>query len=89
MISSGLHDTHRRTLIRATMDAYRDWCQECSAASAAYRCWAHAAEPEWQEAWQVYDAALDREQRASSLYADLVAQVAELDSRHCWHDHAA
>ena len=81
MISRGLHGAHGRTVAQAAMDAYRDWCQQCSEVSAAYRCWADADESEWQRAWKVYEVALDREQRASSLYADLVEQVADLDGR--------
>jgi hypothetical protein len=62
------------------MGAYRDWRDECSAVSDAYRCWADAGEPGSKQAWQRYEAALEREQRASLLYADLAQQVGDLAS---------
>src|SRR3982074_1045182 len=78
MIPGGTSGRHRRRLVRAAVDAYHDWRDECSAASDAYRRWADAGEAGSKLAWQVYEAALEREQRASSLYADLAQQVADL-----------
>jgi hypothetical protein len=80
MSSRGINEQLRRRLVLAAMDAYRDWRDECSAVSHAYRRWATAGEPDSQLAWQVYEAALDREQRASLLYAHRVHQVDGLGS---------
>jgi hypothetical protein len=57
------------------MDAYRDWQDECSAVSGAYCSWADASEADAATAWQAYEAALDREDRASSIYSELIQQV--------------
>jgi hypothetical protein len=60
------------------MDAYLDWRDQCAAVSDAYRCWADAGEADAAPAWRAYEAALDREERASALYADLVRDVDDL-----------
>jgi hypothetical protein len=84
------HDTHRmsskaigkgqrrRRLVHAAMDAYLDWGDECTAVSDAYRCWAEAGEADTATAWRAYEVALDREERASVVYADLVEHVGGL-----------
>jgi hypothetical protein len=65
----------RRRVVYAAMDAYLDWRDECSAVSDAYRDWADAREPDAAMAWRAYEDALDREERASLVYADLVGHV--------------
>jgi hypothetical protein len=68
----------RRRLVHAAMDAYLDWRDECSAVSDAYRDWADAREPDAAMAWRAYEDALDREERASVAYADLIGHVGGL-----------
>jgi hypothetical protein len=68
----------RRRLVHAAMDAYLDWRDECTAVSDAYRDWAGAREPHAAMAWRAYEDALDREERASLVYADLVGHVGGL-----------
>jgi hypothetical protein len=68
----------RRRVVKAAMDAYLDWREECAAVSDAYRCWADAGEADAASAWRAYEAALDREERASALYAELVRRVGDL-----------
>ena len=80
MISTAIEGSDRSRLARAASDAYRAWRMECAAASDAYRCWADAFEADSHVAWHSYEAALVREQRASSLYADLAQQVEDLAS---------
>jgi hypothetical protein len=68
----------RRRLVHAAMDAYLEWRDQCTAASDAYRRWADAADTNAATAWLAYETALDREERASIVYAELVAQVDQL-----------
>jgi hypothetical protein len=70
--------SQRQRLVHAAMDAYLDWRDECAAVSDAYRRWADAREAEAEPAWHAYEAALDREEHASVLYAHLIQHVGEL-----------
>jgi hypothetical protein len=65
----------RRRLVHAAMDAYLDWRDECTAVSDAYRRWTEAGEADTAMAWRAYEVALDREERASVLYAGSIEQV--------------
>jgi hypothetical protein len=65
----------RRQLVHAAMDAYLDWRDECAAVSDAYRWWADSGGAHAVMAWRAYEVALDREERASLLYADLIERV--------------
>jgi hypothetical protein len=67
----------RERLVHAAVDAYLNWRDECTAVSAAYRRWADADGADAELAWREYEAALGCEQRASSVYADLVQSVGE------------
>jgi hypothetical protein len=60
------------------MDSYLDWRDECAAVSDAYRRWADASEVDATLAWRAYEAALDREEYASALYAGLIQRVGDL-----------
>jgi hypothetical protein len=57
-----------------TLDAYDDWREECAAVELAYRRWSTAPADGSALAFAIYVAALDREQRASNVYARLVAR---------------
>jgi hypothetical protein len=70
--------SQRQRLVHAAMDAYLRWRDECDAVSDAYRRWADVREPEAEPAWRAYEAALDREERASALYAEQISHVGEL-----------
>jgi hypothetical protein len=65
----------RLRLVNAAMDAYLEWREQCAAVSDAYRRWADAGEVDVAPAWRAYEAALDREEHASALYADAVQHV--------------
>ena len=62
----------RRRLASEAMVAYVDWRQECLAVSDAYGGWAAAEAPATALAFRAYLAALDREERASQVYAGLI-----------------
>jgi hypothetical protein len=58
------------------VDAYADWREECVVVQDAYDRWSHAPTAHRAEAFAAYEAALDGEERASQLYAGLVARIA-------------
>jgi hypothetical protein len=58
------------------MDAYVDWRQECMRVWEAYERWLSAARADAGLAFPAYLAALDREERASEVYARLITAVA-------------
>jgi hypothetical protein len=60
------------------MDAYLGWRDECKAVWDAYGSWTDAGEAEAAFAFRTYAAALDREERASELYAGLIRHAGEL-----------
>jgi hypothetical protein len=79
MISNEILETpRRRRMVNAAMDAYLDWRDECAGVSDAYRLWADADEADVAPAWWAYEAALDREERASSLYDEAVQRIGDL-----------
>jgi hypothetical protein len=59
-------------LIDAVMDGYVQWREESAAVEAAYRSWRQAASDERAIAFDIYSAALDREEYAASEYRRLV-----------------
>jgi hypothetical protein len=58
------------------IDLYVDWREECVGVQAAYETWRDAMKDERAVAFAAYRAALDREERASEAYAELVVHVA-------------
>jgi hypothetical protein len=78
MTSTQMATLQRRRLVDEAMDAYLDWREECFAVSDAYRGWAGAETTDAGLAFGVYTAALDREERASQVYAGLIRRVGDL-----------
>jgi hypothetical protein len=69
--------SRRRARVDAAVAAYRQWHSERDAVRAAYRVWVAAsafAEP----AFEAYQSALDREERAATTYARLMRRVRHL-----------
>jgi hypothetical protein len=66
-----------RPLVRAVMDAYLDWLDQCDAVWSSYRRWVDASEADAGGAFQHYGAALDREEHASEIYAALIRDAGE------------
>jgi hypothetical protein len=63
-------------LIDQAMDAYVDWQEERIHVWDAYARWESAEHGDASMAFSAYGAALDREERASRVYAALVASIA-------------
>lgn len=68
----------RKRLVDEVMGAYVDWREECIAVWEAYGAWAGAGATDAALAFVAYTAALDREERASVVYADLIRRVGDL-----------
>ena len=58
-----------RRLADALIDLYVAWREECSAVQLAYEQWRVASNYNREAAFAAYNAALDREERASDMYA--------------------
>jgi hypothetical protein len=56
----------------ALIDLYVEWREECSAVQLAYERWREASKDDRAAAFAAYNAALDREERASDVYAALI-----------------
>ncbi|HUA44902.1 MAG TPA: hypothetical protein VMA77_06730 [Solirubrobacteraceae bacterium] len=54
------------------MLAYAEWRFSCTAVWAAYACWSNAGRAQEDLAHSAYKAALDREDAAAHVYAQLV-----------------
>jgi hypothetical protein len=68
----------RRRMVDETIDAYVDWREECTHVWEADRRWQSAVGADAALAFRAYVAALDREARASEVYADLMSRVGHL-----------
>jgi hypothetical protein len=64
-----------RRLVDQIVDAYVDWREECTHVWEAYRRWLGAVGVDAVLAFRAYRAALDREERASEVYADLIRRL--------------
>jgi hypothetical protein len=62
-------------LIDAAVDSYVDWREASGAARRAYGRWAGAERGDRPGAFAAYVAALDREERAGTRYAQAIAYV--------------
>ena len=64
-------------LIDAAHDAYADWLDESFAVERLYARWSDAARGERALAFAAYAAALEREERAAAVYADMFRMAAK------------
>jgi hypothetical protein len=64
-----------RQLVDEAIDAYVDWQEERAHVWDAYARWDSAGNSDASLAFSAYRAALDREERASFVYAALVADI--------------
>jgi hypothetical protein len=74
----------RSELIDDLMQTYVDWREECIAVRDTYERWSNGPNDERELVFAAYRAALDREERASVVYAERIQQVA-----HWQHEPAA
>ena len=68
----------REQLIDEAFARYLDWLAESEAVSAAYRVWSRAARTDGALPFAAYRAALDREERAATVYHSVIDQVEQL-----------
>jgi len=69
-------------LLDEAIDAYVDWREESAEVWDAYERWQRAPAADARFAFSAYCAAVDREERASLVYADLMTAAAVL-GHHC------
>ena len=72
------HFRKRRDKVELAVDAYLAWREECVAVRTAYLAWRRARDVEAALAFDVYEAALDREEVAAEVYAALMRRVGHL-----------
>ena len=66
----------RAALLDAAHDAYADWLEESFAVGHLYGRWSDATSDERALAYAAYASALEREERAAEVYADMVRMAA-------------
>lgn len=64
------------------LDAYVDWREECTEVWDAYERWRRASPADAPLAFSAYCAAIDREERASHVYAEVVTRTVA-PGQHC------
>jgi hypothetical protein len=65
----------RQLMVDDAIDAYVDWREECAHVWEAYHRWVSAVRTDTALAFRAYVAALDREERASEVYAGLLRRL--------------
>jgi hypothetical protein len=68
----------RQQLIDEAFARYLDWLAESEAVNAAYRAWSRAAGSDGALPFAAYGAALDREERAASVYRSVIVRAERL-----------
>jgi hypothetical protein len=68
----------REQLIDEAFARYLDWLAESEAVNAAYGVWSRAARTDGALPFAAYGAALDREERAATMYRSVIDQVEQL-----------
>jgi hypothetical protein len=63
-------------LVDEAVDAYVDWREECATVRDAYERWRRAAAVGAGSAFAAYRAAVDREERAADIYAEVMGRLA-------------
>ena len=63
-------------LMDEAVDAYVEWREECATVRDAYERWARAPAADSGSAFAAYWAAVDREERAADIYAELMGRLA-------------
>lgn len=70
-----MNDQTDNRLVDGAIDAYVEWREECDTVWGAYERWARADAADAQSAFAAYRAAVDREERASDVYAGLITRI--------------
>ena len=69
-------------LVDKMISAYVDWREACRLVHGAYRSWTSATGSRARIAFWRYTAALDAEERAAEVYANLIARVGHPAARY-------
>src|SRR3954468_13948046 len=75
MTSTPTATLRRRRLVNEAMLAYVDWREACLAVTDAYAASEAAGKTDARLAFGAYTAALDREERAAQVYADVIGRA--------------
>jgi hypothetical protein len=78
-----MSDQMDRQLADEAIRVYVDWREESAWVWDAFDRWAHTRGADAATAFAAYRAALDREECAARVYADLLARVAAANGREC------
>jgi len=70
-----MNELSGRRLVDEAVDAYVDWREERASVWDAYARWTSAPVADCRLAFSAYRAALDREERAAHVYAELMRRV--------------
>ena len=70
--------TRQRDTVDRALDAYVAWREECRAVRNAYLAWTRGPAATAAHAFDAYEAALEREEAAADVYAELMRRVAHL-----------
>jgi hypothetical protein len=70
----------QKRLVDRLIEAYVSWREACLRVSDAYHSWASESGPAATSAFGWYMAALDREEHAAEVYAELVRRAGQLAS---------
>jgi hypothetical protein len=68
----------RQRLIDDAFARYLDWLAESEAVNAAYGLWSRTAGTDGALSFAAYGAALDREERAATVYGSVIEQLEQL-----------
>jgi hypothetical protein len=68
----------QRDTVDLAVDAYVAWREECRAVRNAYLAWTRGPAAEAAHAFDAYEAALEREEAAANVYAELMRRVGDL-----------
>jgi hypothetical protein len=74
----GFDECVRRELIDEAFERYLDWLAESEAVNAAYGVWSRCLGTDAALPFVAYGAALDREERAASVYRSVIDRIEQL-----------
>jgi hypothetical protein len=80
-----MNNSYTTQLVDETLDAYVEWRDECAEVRDAYRRWSTAPQSHATDAFDEYLAALDNEEHAANLYAQLIRRIRRRVSVRPWN----
>jgi hypothetical protein len=73
-----MNTLRRERLVDELVEAYVDWRETCARVGDAYRSWSDETASRRKVAFGLYTAALDEEEQAAEVYAELVRRADKL-----------